>query len=53
MGKPVAKEINFGRLPGHIKEPRKWVESLILGFSDLDLESMKDWPDFGLADSQT
>jgi len=50
--KPVAREI-LGRLPGNIKEPRKWIENIILGFSDLDLESMKDWPDFGLADSQT
>jgi len=51
--KPVAREINLGRLPGNIKEPRKWIENLILGFSDLDLESMEHWPDFGLADSQT
>ena len=53
LAKPVAKEINLGRLPGHIQEPRAWIENLILGFSDLDFESMKDWPDFGLADSQT
>jgi len=51
--KPVARETNLGRLPGHIKEPRKWIENIILGFSDLELESMEDWPDFGLADSQT
>lgn len=51
----IGSEVNLGRIPGHYKQPRDWIETIIPeefdtdDYNKLSFKSLKEWPDFGLA----
>lgn len=53
----IGSEVNLGRIPGHYKQPRDWIETIIsevfdtddYDYNKLSFKSLKEWPDFGLA----